>query len=114
MLKSRGFTLVEVVLVVLIVGILAGVVIPRIQYSTDLAKGSACNATVSRVNSTIEYAYVTDADITVYPVDAGNVDELNLGEWDKYFPDDIPALCELGQAYEIFDGRIVSHNHAIE
>ena len=112
MIKSKGFTLVEVILVVLIVGILAGIVIPRIQYSTSLAKGAACNATVSRVNSTIEYGYVTDTAITQYP---STIAELNTTPWGtKYFPDAVPTQCSLGTAYGITSGRITSHNHAIE
>ena len=112
MLKSKGFTLVEVVLVVLIVGILAGIVIPRIQYSTNLAKGAACNATVSRINSTIEYGYVTDTAITQYPT---TIAELNTTPWGTdYFPDAIPTQCDLGSAYVISNGRITSHGHAIE
>jgi len=113
MLKSKGFTLVEVILVVLIVGILAGIVIPRIQYSTNLAKGAACNATVSRVNSTIEYGYVTDSAITTYPT---TIASLNASPWGtKFFPDPVPATCDLGVGYgNLVNGRIASHSHAIE
>jgi len=106
MLKSKGFTLVEVILVVLIVGILAGIVIPRIQYSTTLAKGAACNATVSRVNSTIEYGHVTAGH--AYPAD---MDALNEAPWDAYFPDGIETPCALGDAYLIVNDRVAPHGH---
>ncbi len=65
MFKKRGFTLIEVILVVIIVGILAAIVIPRITYTRTEAQRVACNANVAALNSQIELYYVR---LGVYPL----------------------------------------------
>lgn len=42
--KKKGFTLIEVLVVVLILGVLATIVIPRIASSTGAAKAAKCSA----------------------------------------------------------------------
>lgn len=53
-IRGKGFTLVEVLLVIVILGILAAVVIPRITYSRTQAQTAACDANVAALNSQIE------------------------------------------------------------
>jgi general secretion pathway protein G len=52
-MKRRGFTLVELMLVVVIIGVLAGVVLPRLVGSTELAKINATKSQLSILETTL-------------------------------------------------------------
>lgn len=58
MQKSQGFTLIELVAVIVILGILAAVAVPRFFNLSNEAKQSALNATVGSIESasTLNYA----------------------------------------------------------
>jgi general secretion pathway protein G len=53
-LLQKGFTLVELLVVIVILGILAAVVVFAVGGSTDDAKSSACNSERSTVEAAIE------------------------------------------------------------
>jgi general secretion pathway protein G len=56
--KSRGFTLVEIMVVVVIIGILAATIIPQFIGTTQDAKISAAKAQVAELESAVERFYV--------------------------------------------------------
>ena len=100
----RGFTLVELLVVVLILGALAFIAIPRISQSSTTAKANACNTNVDLLNSQIELYYGTvgsfPADLATLTADA------------NYFPDGAP-VCPLGTAYSYSTSshRVAQHGH---
>jgi general secretion pathway protein G len=98
----KGFTLVEVIMVVVLVGILSAIVIPRITYSRLQAQRAACNATVSMLNSQVEYYY---ADRGAWPG--------AIGELAPDYADQVPATCSLGSTYvyNITTHRVIKHAH---
>jgi prepilin-type N-terminal cleavage/methylation domain-containing protein len=101
--REFGFTLVELMVVVLILGALAFVAIPRIGKSTDTAKTNACTTNIDLLNAQAELVYATDG---TWPADFAALS----GDTDL-FPDG-PPECPHTDAY-VFgtDHRITPHTH---
>ena len=90
MRNRKGFTLVELLIVVLIIGALAAIAIPRIGSSAANAKTNACKTNVDTINSQIELFM---ANTGSWPTALTDVTEDT-----DYFPDGAPA-CPYGTAY---------------
>lgn len=84
----KGVTLIELLLVVIILGILAYVALPRITTSTATAKINACATNIDVVNTQVEMWYLDKgtwpADFAAVTADA------------NYFPDSAPACPSSG------------------
>lgn len=101
--SQKGFTLVEVLIVVLIVGVLAAIAIPRIMGGSEAAKRNVCKSNIDLINSQIELYYTTTG---TWPKKLKDVTE-NL----DYFPDGEPE-CPFGKKYNMNnDHRINTNNH---
>ena len=100
---KRGFTLLEVLLVVVILAIIAAIAIPRFSGSAKEAKINACKANIALINTMWELKYIRTGEY-------GTLDEL-LND-PNYFPDG-PPQCPFGDPYEDTDGdhRVDPHNH---
>jgi type II secretion system protein G len=83
--NQKGFTLIEVLLVVVILGILAAVALPRFMTTKAETELNTCRANLSAINSAAEeYHFKNDA----YPsVGTDGLDELLAA---GYLPDGIP------------------------
>ena len=54
--SASGFTLVEILIVVVILGILAAIVIPQFTNASDSAKGSSLTSQLQTIRSQLELA----------------------------------------------------------
>ena len=63
MIRKVGFTLIDLVVTILIVGILAAVLVPSMQGRIDRAKWSEANATAGAIRRAVR-AYASETDIT--------------------------------------------------
>ncbi len=101
---TRAFTLVELMVVVLILGALAFVAIPRIGESTTTSRINACNANIAILNKQIELFKINTGD---WPLNY-----LKISTDTDYLPDG-PPECPFGTAYKIDNGpmRIIPHSH---
>ncbi len=106
--SRQGFSLLELMAVVTIIGILVVIVITRIVDSTDAAKEKTCYHNRSQINSALERFAVTTGNLPTAISDVGTI---------EYFPGGIP-ICEVtGSAYSLnttthhVDGHTNSSNH---
>jgi len=103
--STKAFTLVELILVILIIGILAGIVIPRITYTTQSAKEEACKANKAAINAQVELYYQLEGS---WPAN----DLSDIGADNDYFPDGIPTCPVDSTAYALdANNRVDGHDH---
>ena len=81
--KRRGFSLLELLAVVTILGIIAAVVVPRVTVSADTAKANAHEQNIAEINRAVERWYFEKGK---WP----NKNLKDIGADDNYFPDGIP------------------------
>ena len=92
--KRRGFSLLELLAVVTILGIIAVVVVPRISISSTTAKQKADAQNKSEINSAVERWYFTNG---TWPAD--NLSD--IGADTTYFPSGLPTNPTDGSAYSL-------------
>jgi len=110
--SNKGFTLMEMLIVVTIIGILSAIIIPRLFTSTTSAKKSAREAERQTINSQIELFYFIEG---VYP--DGTVSNATSGDFtsaawtacavetdetctNKYWPEAVPSSDPLNCAWQ--------------
>ncbi len=91
--NKKGMTLIELLIVVLILGALAAIAIPKITASAHNAKKNACYTNIDIINTQIELYAANDPN-GAYPDDLTTITEdVN------YFPDGAPTCPVTGEAY---------------
>ena len=108
MRRVKGFTLVELMIVVLILGALAAIAIPRILGGAQLAKANACDTNVDMMNAQIELYYANEG---AWPATLGAITSDP-----NYFPDQVTPECPFGAAanpyvYDSGTHRVTEHSH---
>ena len=102
----KGFTLVELLIVVLILGALTAIALPRIMGGATTAKQHACQTNIDLINSQIELYYATE-DAWPGALDAVTKDP-------NYFPGKEP-WCPFDEDYELDTSKhcviTATHSH---
>ena len=102
--RRRGFSLLELLAVVTIMGIMAATILPRIGTHTTKAKANVCSQYQGDINGALEKYYF----------DTGSwATDLNDIQSDTYYPTAIPVCPVNGQAYTIdpTTHRLSGHSH---
>ena len=92
--KKGGFSLLELLAVVTILGIIAAIIVPRVTVSSDNAKQKVRDHHKATINSAVERWYV---DKGTWPANDLN----DIAADTDYFPDGIPTDPVGGGAYSL-------------
>lgn len=99
-----AFTLMELLAVVIILGILAALILPRVTTGTDTAKVKTCVHNRTEINITVEQYFMNTG---AWPAD----DLSDIGADTNYFPDGLPTCPVSGAPYRIdpTTHRVIGH-----
>ena len=92
--KPHGFSLIELLAVVTILGIIAAIIVPRVTISSDTAKQKVRDHQKATLNATVERWYI---DKNSWPA----LDLSDIAADVNYFPEGIPANPVDGSAYAL-------------
>lgn len=92
--KRNGFSLIELLAVVTILGIIAAIIVPRVSVSSDTAKAKVNSHNKATINSAVERWYVEKGS---WP--ANNLSD--IGTDTNYFPDGVPTNPVDSSAYTL-------------
>lgn len=98
--NNKGFTLVELMVVVVIIGILVAIAIPVYNASEERARKGVCEANMRMIESALEQFYMNEGH---YP---GTDESL-----ESYFKDGVPTCPEGNTAYTITGNSVSCTNH---
>lgn len=92
--KPRGFSLLELLAVVTILGIIAAIIVPRVTVSSDTAKQRVRDHHKATINAAVERWYI---DNNSWPAN----DLSDIGANPAYFPEGIPTNPVDNSAYTL-------------
>jgi prepilin-type N-terminal cleavage/methylation domain-containing protein len=99
-----AFSLMELLAVVVILGVIAAIILPRVVGGNDTAKEKVCSHNRAEINITVEQFYLHT---NSWP--ATNLSD--IGTNPDYFPDGLPTCPVSGAAYRIdaTTHRVIGH-----
>ena len=103
--QRRALSLLELLAVVVLLGIIALVVIPRINFTSATARENACFQNKAEINAAVErYRW----DVGSLPTDVGDLND------PAYFPDGVPVCPVSGNPYALdaTTKRVTGHTAA--
>ena len=92
--KRNGFSLMELLAVVTILGIIAAIIVPRVAISSDTAKAKVNSHNKATINAAVERWYVEKGS---WP--ANNLSD--IGADTSYFPEGVPVNPTNNSAYSL-------------
>lgn len=100
--NQKGFTLMELMIVIVIIGVLAAIGVPAYNNYVKSAKEKACAANVSVIQNAL---YIAAAESSV-----GDIDDVTLDDAADNLTGGVLPTCPLGGTYSAAAG-VVSCNH---
>ena len=106
---EKGFSLVELMVVIVIIGVLIAIAIPVYRNTTESAELRACHANQRMIEgAAFQYAMMNEG------IDIEDVDEIDVLK--DYFSDGVLPKCPSGAVYSITDGKVTcgepKHKHS--
>ena len=93
-IKRSGFSLMELLAVVTILGIIAAIIVPRVTVSSDTSKAKVNSHNKATINAAVERWYI---DKGTWP--ANNLSDIGANV--NYFPQGIPTTPGNNSAYTL-------------
>lgn len=85
-MTKKGFTLIEILFVIVVIAILAAIVLPRLTETATQARENACDANIANINTQIERYYFNTGS---WP--SADLNEMLPPTTYDYFPDGLPT-----------------------
>jgi type II secretion system protein G len=110
---QRGFTIMELLIVIVVIGILAAIAVPAYNSFTAKAQSTACKANLRTIQTVIGIYY---AEHGSYPADDADLQEADIEAWtdadgNKYIDDASKLKCPTDDTYSLAAGVVSCSVH---